>query len=178
MNEHVLRARVEEARLDLGCPVCKKYCGAVTTELLKVALQLHGIETSPRDVFIENVPVELDLLIPRRGAPPRHGILYRAEDVLMAFEVKYHGSFGERTIEKTNKDFQLVSAKNAQIRCAYVTLLERRTYKWRVTKENLGFPAYTLFWYRGSSESSRQYEASGDFDALLNEIREVTGNCT
>jgi hypothetical protein len=172
MDEHQLLALVTAAKDSFGVK-CKKYAGAVTAELLKEALQWHGIQTSARDVFIEQVPVEIDLLIPKIGAVAQHGILYRAEDVLVVFEVKNSGSFGEGTIEQTGEAFRLMRARNPMIQCAYVTLTERRGYRWAVTEANLKNPVYTLFWYRGSSEKNRRYEASGDFGRLLKSLRAV-----
>ena len=41
----------------------------------------YGISTSHRDVFIKDVPVEIDIIIPRIAAVPAHGICYEADDV-------------------------------------------------------------------------------------------------
>ena len=87
MDEHELLSLITAAKVDFG-PKCKKFAGAVAVELLKELLQRNGIVTSARDVYIEKVPVEIDLLIPKMGAVARHGILYRPEDILVAFEVK------------------------------------------------------------------------------------------
>jgi hypothetical protein len=173
MDEHELLSLITAAKVDFGAK-CKKFAGAVAVELLKESLQRNGIVTSARDVYIEKVPVEIDLLIPKMGAVARHGILYRPEDVLVAFEVKNSGSFGEDTIKQTGKVFGLIRAANPAIQCAYVTLHERRGYKHTVTEENLKHPAFTLFWYKGSSEKDRNYEASGDFARLLKSLRVAT----
>jgi hypothetical protein len=170
MDEQQLLSAVTAATAEFGA-TCKKYAGAITTELLKQALERHEIPTSPRDVFIEHVPVEIDFLIAKSGVTPRHRLLYRAQDVLMVFEVKKAGSFGQATSENTGAAFQLVCARNPKIECAYVTLTERRGYKWAVTEEDLGYPVYSFFWYEGSSEKKRRYEASGDFAKLLQRIR-------
>jgi hypothetical protein len=174
MDEHQLLSTINAAKAEFGA-TCNKFSGAVTAQLLKQALEEHDIQTSARDVFIEQVPVEIDLLIPKRGVIPRHGLLYRAADVLVVFEVKNSGSFGARTIEKTGRDFCLVCARNPEIKCAYVTISERSTYKWKVTEENLKYPVYTLFWHRGSSKY-RQDEASDDFARLLEFLRGVMVN--
>lgn len=102
MDEHELlrRIRAEKAEFGVKCP---KYAGAITAEFVKEALRMHGIQTSPRDVFIEKVPVEIDLLVPKVQAIPRHGMLYRAEDILVALEVKNSGAIGEGTIKKTSR---------------------------------------------------------------------------
>jgi hypothetical protein len=46
---------------------CGKFGGAATVEIVKHGLSKEGISTSARDVFIKGVPLEIDLLVPRRG---------------------------------------------------------------------------------------------------------------
>lgn len=59
-----------------------KLAGAVTLEIIKSVLAVEGIPTSARDVFVKGVPVEIDLIVPRRGANPSlGGILYEASQV-------------------------------------------------------------------------------------------------
>jgi hypothetical protein len=58
----------------------------LTVELIRDELKRAGLRISARDVFIKNVPVEIDLLIPKAEAKPEHGILYNPEDVLVVFE--------------------------------------------------------------------------------------------
>jgi hypothetical protein len=172
MDENDLLRRVTAAKAEF-CMKCSKYAGAVTAEVLREVLRWHGIATSARDVFVEQIPVEIDLVVPKLNAVPRDGMLYRAEDALAALEVKKAGAFGEATIRKTRATFELIRGRNPRIQCAYVTLTERRGYKWAVTEANLGFPVYTFFWYRGSSEKNRRYEASGDFGKLLKCLQTV-----
>ena len=172
MDEHELLSLITIAKSEFGA-TCKKFAGALTVQLLKEALCRNGIETSARDVFIEKIPVEIDLLVPRVGVVPRHGILYRPEDALVAFEVKNAGSFGQGTITQTKKTFGLICAGNPQIQCAYVTVQERLTFKHAVTAENLNYPAFTLFSDMGFSEKKCIYEASGDFGRLLAWLRAV-----
>jgi hypothetical protein len=172
MDEHELLSRITAAKAEFGVK-CKKYAGAVTAELLKEALQRHGIPTSARDVFIEAIPVEIDLLILKPGTVPRHGILYRAEDVLAVLEVKNSGAFGKDAIEQAAKTFGLICALSPHTYCAYVTLTERRGYKHAVTEDNLKYPAYTLFWYTGSSAENSSCDASGDFARLLKSLQAI-----
>ncbi len=172
IDEHELLGRVMAAKAVFGVK-CKKYAGAVTIETLKDVLQHHGIQTSARDVFIEGIPIEIDLLVPKTGTVARHGILYCPEDVLAVFEVKNSGAFDKDTAVRTAKAFGLICARNPQTHCAYVTLTERRGYKYAVTEENLKYPAYTLFWYTGSSDKNRRYEATSDFARLLKSLRAI-----
>ena len=94
MNEHEILELVNAAKKNFGAK-CSKYSGAVSVELIRHALKSHGIETSSRDVFIKNVPVEIDFLVSKPGVLPGHGLLYQPEDVLAAFEIKNVGSFGQ-----------------------------------------------------------------------------------
>jgi len=168
MDGITLLDQINRAKEDLGIK-CSKYAGAITVQFVRRAFREHGISASPRDVFIKGVPIEIDLLIPRAGTSPENGILYRPEDVLIALEIKNSGAFGEGAIRRIRKNFMTIQQHNKQIRCFYVTLAERKGYKWAVTEDNLGFPAYTLFWHSGSSKN-RRYEPSGDLQRLINDI--------
>jgi len=118
------------------------------------------------------VPIEIDLLLPKASAVPENGILYQPEDVFIALEIKNSGAFGEETIRRIKKNFLTIQQRNKRIRCFYVTLAERKGYKWAIAEDNLGFPAYTLFWYSGSSKN-RKFESSGDWQRLIDDITSV-----
>ncbi len=174
MTEQQIFERVTNAegdfRMNDSGMKCKKYSGSVFVEILKSALAEEGIVTSARDVFIEKVPVEIDLLIPRPNVIPRHGVLYRADDVLATFEVKRSGSYGKETLQKTKGDFELIRKQNARIECAYVSLTERRGYKWMATKDNIDAEVYIFLPYTGS-EKKPQYEPTGDWGRLLEKMK-------
>ena len=155
-----------------SCGKCAKFAGALTVEVLRRALEEEGICVSARDVFIQGVPTEIDLLVPRADVVAEHGLLYAPEDVLVVLEIKNYGSFGEPTIGKTKDDFRAIHQRNAQICCAYVTLEERKGYKWAVSDENLGFPTYTLFWHSGSGAKYTRHP-TGDWERLLRDIKDV-----
>ncbi|MBI4187299.1 MAG: hypothetical protein HY530_07355 [Chloroflexi bacterium] len=149
----------------------KKFVGALTVEVLKNALREQNIPVSPRDVFIKGVSVEIDLLIPKRGSSPKYGLLYEPEDVLAALEVKELGSWGEQTLNQIRRNFELIHQIKSDIYCTYVTLTERKPFKWAITTENLGLPAYTLFWHKG--DDIENGESSGDFGRLMSALRSV-----
>ena len=151
---------------------CAKFAGAITVEIIKSALQNHRILTSPRDVFIKGLPIEIDLLIPKKEAAPQYGLVYQPQDVLAVLEIKNSGSFGESTINSIKKNFQRISQLNKEIYLAYVTLMERKGYKWAISKANLGFPTYTLFWHSGSGAKFTTV-ATGDWKRLLDDIRNI-----
>jgi hypothetical protein len=176
MNEKDLLARILAAKSGFG-PVCGKYSGAVTTQVLKAALQTHDVHTSSRDVFIKHIALEIDLLIPKPGALAEDGILYRPEDVVVAFEIKNSGAFGAATLATTQDAFKRIRDRNPSIHCVYVTLSERRGYRWAITPQNLGWPAFTLFQHSGSAKNLR-HESTGDFDKLLAHLKDCIGRAS
>jgi hypothetical protein len=149
MDAKQILDRVTKAKTDFG-PRCDKYAGAVTVELLREAIRTAGHNVSPRDSFIRRVPIEVDLLVVRPGVEPQFGCLYEPSDVLVAVEIKKSGNFGGT--ERIRQNFERVAAVNAEIKCCYLTLTEQKGHKWAVTTENLGYPAFTLFWDTGSKK--------------------------
>jgi hypothetical protein len=171
MNDRAILDAISKAKLQFGA-TCNKYSGALTVELIRRALHDEGVDTSPRDVFISGVPIEIDLLIPRQSAPSRDGLLYNAVDVLAILEIKNAGSFGDKTIEAVQTNFQRITNVGPHIRCCYLTLAERKGFKWAVTSRNSGGEAYTLFWYSGS-DTNGKYETTGDWDRFLTDMRHL-----
>jgi hypothetical protein len=165
--DKVLLKSVNEARQAFG-PKCMKLAGSLTVEVIRAAFEQLGIAVSVRDVFIRGVPVEIDLLVPRPVATPKCGLIYEPLDVLAAFEVKNAGAF-PGTVEAVRKSFELIRSANPRIYCAYVTLAERKGYKWAATTENLGADVYTLFWHNGSIKH-RSYEKTSDWDRLTKKL--------
>jgi hypothetical protein len=172
VDDQELHKHVLEAKQAFGVK-CAKFAGAVTVEVFRKALVDKGFAPSPRDVFIRGVPVEVDLLLLRKGVGATDRILYEPSEALAAFEVKSRGSFGARSIESIRRSFTAIQAANSKIACMYVTLAERKNYKWRVTSQNLGFPAFTLFWHGGGSERNLKCESSGDWQGLLRELADL-----
>jgi|HubBroStandDraft_4_1064222.scaffolds.fasta_scaffold26582_6 hypothetical protein len=129
---------------------CRKFAGAVTAELMKTFLADEGISTSARDVYIRGVPLEIDLIVPRRGRKPTFGLVYEPRQVAAALEIKKNGSFGEPTLSTIKSNFNRLRALN--VKCAYVAIEERETYCWRATRKNIGgFPCFTLCWHKGET---------------------------
>ncbi|HLI62333.1 MAG TPA: hypothetical protein VKV05_02955 [Terriglobales bacterium] len=151
---------------------CHKYAGALTVECLRQAFAEHGIPTSQRDVFIKGVPVEIDLVVPKTTARPDYGICYEADDVLAALEVKSYGAFGQGAAERIRACFKEILRSNPSIWCAYVTLTERKNYKYAVNCSNLEFPAFTLFWHSGP-EVNPQFSSTGQWAHLISELKKL-----
>jgi len=132
-------------------PACRKFAGAVTTELMKKFLTHEGIPTSTRDVFIQGIPLEIDLIVPRRGQKPTFGLLYEAQQVAAALEIKKSGTFGKQSLRTIRENFKQL--RKHKVKCAYVTLEERKTYRHKATKKNIGgFPCFTLAWHKGEEK--------------------------
>jgi hypothetical protein len=171
IDEWALFNQVATAKKFFGTK-CSKYAGAVCVELIKNSLQQCGIATSSRDVFIDGVPIELDLLLPRYEAKAQYGLLYKPKDVLAVLEVKNSGSFGQSTIDRIKSNFEIICRSNPQIVCIYVTLTEGKTFRYRVTVDNIGADAYTLFWHVGA-ETNRRYEPTGDWAKLIDRLEMI-----
>jgi hypothetical protein len=171
-RERELLSLVQEARRDFG-PKCQKLAGSITVELIGDFLSRLGIPVSARDVFIRGVPVELDLLVPGPMTTPRHKLIYEPSDVLAAFEVKNLGAF-PGALASIRRSFDLIRSANPGIYCAYITLSERKNYKWKATAENLGADVYTLFWHN-SSIKNRRFDPTGDWDKLISKLNLFLG---
>jgi hypothetical protein len=177
MKEDELYKLVENAKDDFlrECPGedIKKYSGALTIEVIKRELENQGIRTSPRDVFINGLNQEIDLIIPREEVKPEHGLLYQPQDVLVVFEIKKRGTVGN-AIETIRNTFNKVRALSPKIYCAYVTLSERKSFQQKVTTADLGphASAFTLTWYSGSGKNSTP-TSTCDWDKLIEKLREI-----
>jgi hypothetical protein len=145
----------------------RKFSGAMAAELMRKALADEGIPTSARDVFIRGVPLEVDLIVPYRGEEPTLGLLYEPQQVAVALEIKKMGSFGEQTLQIIRKNFDQL--RQLEITCAYVTLEERDSYRYKATEENLGgFPCFTFAWHK---VTDGPVEDTHNWDMLLTFIR-------
>jgi len=149
---------------------CRKFAGAVTAELLKKFLAEEGISTSARDVYIQGIPLEIDLIIPRRGQKPKFGLVYQPTQVAAALEIKKNGSFGEPTLLTVKQNFNRLRGEG--VKCAYVAIEERKTFCWKATEENIGgFPCFTLCWHKGDNLTDTK-----DWERLLTFLRGCASN--
>lgn len=171
MNACDILDAVRTAKEQFG-PTCGKYSGALTVEVIRNALEEEGVHTSPRDVYILGLPMELDLVIPRRNAQPVNRLLYKATDALAVVEVKNAGSFGAKTIETVRDNFQKVKNVVPAITCCYVTLAEREGFRNAITSGNSGGKAYTLFWYTGSG-ANLKHRPTDDWKRFVDDMRKL-----
>lgn len=123
---------------------CTKFVGAITVEILRKEFIKLGLNPSNRDVFIEDVPNELDLLITKHGIIPEENLIYRPDDVLVVLEVKFRGSYGSSSIADIKNVFDSIRGINQKIDCLYVSVSENRHYKYRATLSILGYDCYEL----------------------------------
>lgn len=165
-EEIVEKAR--KAKKDFGAHCPKKFAGAVVVEILRAALNDEGILTSPRDVFVRGVPVEIDLIVPYKGEQPCLGLLYEPNHVAVALEVKKSGLFGEHALTTIRSNVAWL--REAGIRCAYVTFEERQSYRWKATTENLGVPCFTLAWHE---KTDGPLQPTQDWEHLVAFLREL-----
>ena len=49
-------------------------------------------------------------------------------------------------MQELQERFAKVKAKHGHIQCVYITVLERKNFKYCVTSESLGAKAFTLYW--------------------------------
>ncbi|MFX0172055.1 MAG: hypothetical protein ACFE9L_09050 [Candidatus Hodarchaeota archaeon] len=121
-----------------------KFTGSLFAEIIRDSLKKEEFRVSNRNVFLRGIDSEIDLLIHRQGSKPDFELLYHPEDVQAILELKKEGSF-PNTIQQVIGLFQKIHIKYPHIKCIYLTLTERLSYKYRVTEELIGFPVYQLF---------------------------------
>jgi len=69
MNEYEILEAVRAGHEGFGCR-CQKFSGALTVQIIRRALEKHGVRASPRDVFMRGLPFEIDVLVAKRGTEP------------------------------------------------------------------------------------------------------------
>lgn len=145
---------------------CGKFAGAATVEIVKQALADEELPTSVRDVFIQGLPVEWDLVVPRPSAQPSlNGLLYEPVNVACALEIKLSGLHGKADAPRIAYNFE--RARALGVSCAYVTLGERKSYLHKASEENLNFPIFTITWHTANTLTD-----TGDWGRLLTFLRE------
>jgi hypothetical protein len=168
MTSEDVANRVWDATEDFGTK-CGKFGGAATVEVVRKSLAAEGIKTSVRNVFIDGVPVEIDLVIPRPGARSTlNGLLFKQQEAAVVLEIKKSGSYGRNSLRSVRDNFKLFGSKG--IRCAYLTIEERQTYRYRATPKNLGVSSvYTLYWNLRSDA-----HFTTDWESLVRFLRKAT----
>ena len=154
----------------------RKFIGALTTELIRTELLKHGFNVSNRDVFIEGIPNELDLLIVKADKNPKENLLYSLDDILVVFEIKFRGTYRENQKNSIKRIFDNGKRKNENIECFYITISENIKYRHRVTSENLGYDCFELLTRESGLETAlkkKLLKTTGDWDRLLNRLHDI-----
>lgn len=98
------------------------------------------------------------MLVLKPGATSDLDLVYKPQDVAAVLEVKYSGIYGRDVVTKLRDTFDRITGEYQHIQCAYVTIMEQRSFKDAATTETLGYPAYTLHWWSGTREQAKQTE--------------------
>ena len=153
---------------------CKKFVGAITIELLRKEFAKLDFNVSNRDVFIEGVTNELDLLIAKKGVLAEADLVYDPDDVLAVFEVKFRGSYGKKNIDHIKAVFDSVTSANSKIKCFYLTISENSKYAHRATSTNLGYDCFELLTRDTNLEAALkkgQIKETGEWEKLLETLK-------
>jgi hypothetical protein len=124
-----------------------KLTGALAIEVIRNRLLQSRLPVSPRDVFINGDPTEFDTLVVRPTAKPISGIVYDPIDVAAVLEIKFSGVYSQNVLKDLRQVFDRVKATHRHIHCIYLTVCEDEKFRYRLTSENLGSPAFTLNWW-------------------------------
>jgi hypothetical protein len=149
-----------------------KAIGAVTNEIIRNHLEQVGILVSNRNVFIDGLPTEWDLIVHRAGAVPEFSCVWSPTDVLAVIEIKCSGLYDHVAIQRLNDTFTRLTKKHPHIKPFYFTLMETTSARDKVTDETLGCRALTLHWHR-QHKGKYVYNITNDWELLLNNLRNL-----
>ncbi|MCL4552055.1 MAG: hypothetical protein M1305_00650, partial [Candidatus Marsarchaeota archaeon] len=142
-----------------------KYKGDYCARMVKDVIAHHllskpNLKVVGPNVFLQDLPPEIDLLIVTADAEPsRYTSVYPVDKARAWIEVKAHGTYGKKAEISGKlrgslvKSFNEARSKNSQIKCAYLTFAERcnppKNGKsesfWKLTLEGLDGYAESAF---------------------------------
>jgi hypothetical protein len=149
-----------------------KAIGAVTNEVIRQHLEQQGILVSSRNVFIDGLSTEWDLIVHRAGAVPEVGCVWSPSDVLAVVEIKYSGLYDHVAIQRLNDTFSRLTNKHPHIKAFYFTLMETTSARDKVTDATLGCRVLTLHWHR-QRKGKYVFNITNDWDLLVNDLRNL-----
>ena len=117
--------------------------GKETENIIRVHLLKRGFNLSKTREFLADDDVgsmEIDLMLLGKGVDPED-VPYKPIEVRVVFEIKNNAVTDQAA--RTRANFDRVK-KRLRVGFAFVCLSERRSYKYRVTQENLGYPVFEL----------------------------------
>lgn len=156
--------KLKQAEKELGFKN-KQFSGATTVHLIKELLSELNLQTSEKDVFIQNIPIEIDFLVVKPNSKPNFGCLWNSEDVLACFEIKKSGLIDDDGKIKVNSDFSRIQSRYSNIKLFYVTVSETRTKVATIQKSN---DSFTFFIRRNG-----KYSSTGDFERFLEAMKSL-----
>ena len=146
-----------------------KLTGALAIEVIRDRLLRSGVSVSARDVFIKGCSTEFDLLVVRPDATPIYGIVYDPRDVAAALEIKFSGVYSQAVPTALRQLFEGLTSLHPHVHCIYVTVCEEPKFKYRMTSDLLGFPAFTLNWWTDPKKTAAN---PGDqFHAIVDHLQ-------
>lgn len=144
----------------------KHFRGTLFSLLFKKQLENHNFKVSMPNVYILGLNNQLDILIIKKDSKPKLDLFYEPDEVLAVIELKAFGLMGDKILQI--KDiFNKINKINSQIFCCYITLRDTK-YKYEVSEEKLGYPAYCLFKKIGNIHHS-----TGDWNKFLKDIENL-----
>jgi len=149
-----------------------KAIGAVTNEVIRQHLVQKGVLVSNRNVFIDGLPTEWDLIVHRAGAVPEVGCVWSPADVLAVIEIKYSGLYDHEAIQRLNDTFLRLTQKHPHIKPFYFTLMETTSARDKVTDETLGCRALTLHWHR-QRKGKYVYNITNAWELLVSNLQNL-----
>jgi hypothetical protein len=144
-----------------------KLTGALTIEVLRKHLLAEGLPVSRRDVFIRDIPSELDLLVTTTDATPEYDLLYDPRGVLCALEIKYSGVYDQQVVPRLRKCFDAIKTRCPHVICALVVIKEREGFPHAATSAKLGHKVYTLHTWSGDSANAQE---TGEWSTLVEDL--------
>lgn len=166
INEFYTRFGEDSARYQT------KAIGAVTNEVVRRHLEQEGIFVSNRNVFIDGLPTEWDLIVFKAGAVPKVGCVWCPADVLAVIEIKYSGLYDRKAIPRLKSTFSRLTQKHPHIKPFYFTLMETPSAQKYVSDETLGCRALTLHWYR-QCRGEDVYSITKDWEYLVKDLQNL-----
>ena len=161
MNEISLLKKLQILESELGFKN-KQFSGACAVELIKEVLRESGFNVSSRDVFVKDVPIEIDFLIYKDNTKSELGLLFKPEDVLAIFEMKKSGIITDEGKIKVGSDFSRMKTYHPNIKRFYITFSENPSLISDIKKSDESF---TFFIRRNG-----KYSSTGDYDRFIKSL--------
>ncbi len=175
-NSLISKIMCYREKMKVDGKLSKKFIGAITVELLRKELMKKGFNVSNRDVFIDGVSNELDLLVLKNRERAKENLLYNSKQVIIVFEIKFRGIFSEEDIKNINKVFNSVKKIDKKIKCVYLTISENVRHRFYSEEKKLGDSPCFLFKRNTGLERAikrNELKITGDWDKLIKLLNKI-----